>query len=74
VLTRFIDTHDRAEVGAFAALLREDVRQAMPPFAFWFDGRQVVATVFSRHAEASSPGYPGHLRLTPSVAIARPRW
>jgi hypothetical protein len=30
-------------VAAFAALLREDVRQAMPSFAFWFDGRQAVA-------------------------------
>ena len=72
VLERFIDAHDRADVAAFAALLRDDVRQAMPPFAFWFDGREAVATVFSRYIDASSPDYPGHLHLSPTAANRSP--
>jgi RNA polymerase sigma-70 factor (ECF subfamily) len=31
VLQRFMDAHDRADVAAFAALLRRDARQTMPP-------------------------------------------
>jgi RNA polymerase sigma-70 factor, ECF subfamily len=71
-LRRFIEAHDRADVAAFAALLREDVRQAMPPFGFWFDGRDAVVTVFSRYIDASRPDYPGHLRLTTTVANRSP--
>ena len=72
VLERLIDAHDRVDVSAFAALLAEDVRQAMPPFAFWYEGKRAVTTLFTRYADASSPDYPGHLRLMATVANRSP--
>jgi RNA polymerase sigma-70 factor, ECF subfamily len=72
VLERFIDAHDRADVAAFAALLREDVRQTMPPFLFWFDGRDALASAFARYIDSRNPDYPGKLRLVPTAANRQP--
>lgn len=72
VLERFIDAHDRADVAAFAALLREDVRQTMPPFLFWFDGRDALASAFARYIDPRNPEYPGNLRLVPTAANRQP--
>jgi RNA polymerase sigma-70 factor, ECF subfamily len=72
VLQRFMDAHDRADVTAFAALLREDVRQAMPPHLLWYDGRGAVATNFARYIDPGSPSYPGHLRMVPTAANRQP--
>jgi RNA polymerase sigma-70 factor, ECF subfamily len=72
VLERFMDAHDRADVAAFAALLREDARQTMPPHLLWYDGREAVATVFARYIEPGSPNYPGQLRCVPTAANRQP--
>jgi RNA polymerase sigma-70 factor, ECF subfamily len=72
VLQRFMDAHDRADVTAFAALLREDVRQAMPPHPLWYDGRASVATNFARYIDPGSPVYPGHLMMVPTAANRQP--
>jgi RNA polymerase sigma-70 factor, ECF subfamily len=72
VLRRFIDAHDRADVAAFAALLREDVRQAMPPHPLWYHGRDAVAARFARYIDPASPEYPGHVRLVPTAANRQP--
>jgi len=40
LVERSIDAHERADVAAMAAMLREDVRIAMPPLPFWFNGKQ----------------------------------
>lgn len=72
VLERFMDAHDRADVTAFAALLREDVRQAMPPHPLWYDGRGAVARNFARYIDPGSPAYPGHLSLVPTAANRQP--
>jgi RNA polymerase sigma-70 factor (ECF subfamily) len=42
LLRRYVDAHERADVDALAALLREDVRLTMPPHAVWFDGCEAV--------------------------------
>jgi RNA polymerase sigma-70 factor, ECF subfamily len=72
VLQRFMDAHDRADVTAFAALLREDVRQAMPPHPLWYEGRAAVAMRFARYIDPGSPEYPGHLRVVPTAANRQP--
>jgi RNA polymerase sigma-70 factor (ECF subfamily) len=41
LVERSIDAHQRADVNAMADMLREDVRIAMPPLPFWFNGKQM---------------------------------
>ncbi|HEV8651618.1 MAG TPA: sigma-70 family RNA polymerase sigma factor [Actinomycetes bacterium] len=72
VLRRFMDAHDRADVAAFAALLREDARQAMPPHPLWYDGREAMVTLFDRYIHPTSPNYPGRLRCVPTAANRQP--
>jgi RNA polymerase sigma-70 factor (ECF subfamily) len=72
VLRRFMDAHDRADVAAFAALLRDDVRQAMPPHLLWYDGRDAVAANFARYIDPGSPAYPGQLRVVATAANRQP--
>jgi RNA polymerase sigma-70 factor, ECF subfamily len=72
VLRRFMDAHNRADVAAFAALLREDARQAMPPHLLWYDGREAMVTVFARYIHPASPNYPGRLRSVPAAANRQP--
>jgi RNA polymerase sigma-70 factor, ECF subfamily len=72
VLRRFMDAHDRADVAAFAALLREDARQAMPPHLLWYDGREAMVTVFARYIHPASPNYPGELRFVAAAANRLP--
>ena len=40
LLQRSIAAHERADVAAMAEMLREDVRIAMPPLPFWFNGKE----------------------------------
>jgi RNA polymerase sigma-70 factor, ECF subfamily len=72
VLRRFMDAHDRADVAAFAALLRADARQAMPPHLLWYDGREAMVTVFARYIHPASPNYPGQLRSVAAAANRQP--
>jgi RNA polymerase sigma-70 factor (ECF subfamily) len=48
LLQRYMDAHERADVAAFAALLREDARLTMPPTPTWYDGREAVVTFHAR--------------------------
>ena len=43
LLARYIDAMERADVAGLTALLAEDARMTMPPYATWFDGRDAVA-------------------------------
>jgi RNA polymerase sigma-70 factor, ECF subfamily len=42
LVRRYLEAHERADIDALAALLREDVRLAMPPHATWYDGREAI--------------------------------
>jgi RNA polymerase sigma-70 factor (ECF subfamily) len=63
LLRRYLDAHERADVAAFAALLREDARLTMPPHPTWFDGREAIVVAA---AQGFDPQF-GRLR---SIAVA----
>ena len=67
LLERFIDAHQRADVEAAIAMLREDARVAMPPNPFWFNGREAI--VQSLIAGLRDPG---EWRLIPVRANRQP--
>jgi len=68
VLEHFVDAWERADANAIVALMREDVRWAMPPAPLWFDGRAAVAKLF----EAFPIGWQGELRVVPSAVNRQP--
>jgi RNA polymerase sigma-70 factor, ECF subfamily len=42
LLRRYVDAHERADIDALAALLREDALLTMPPHPTWYAGRQAI--------------------------------
>jgi RNA polymerase sigma-70 factor (TIGR02960 family) len=67
LLRRFIEAHERADVAAAAAMLREDARVAMPPLPYWFTGREaIIQSLVVGLAD------PGEWRLIPTVANRQP--
>lgn len=69
LLDSYMEAWERADASGLAALLREDVRMAMPPSPTWFDGRDAIFAFFSRHAFA--PGKAPY-RLVPTAANRQP--
>ena len=69
LLERFMDAFDRADTAAFAALLREDARLAMPPMPGWYAGRDAVVRFFERNPFAAERG---DYRLVPTRANRQP--
>jgi RNA polymerase sigma-70 factor, ECF subfamily len=71
LLRRYMAAHERADVAAFAALLREDSRLTMPPTPTWYDGREAVVAF---HAQLFAARYEWRLLVTranrqPAVAF-----
>jgi RNA polymerase sigma-70 factor, ECF subfamily len=48
LLRRYMAAHERADVAALAALLREDARLTMPPTPTWYEGRDAVVAFHAR--------------------------
>ena len=67
LLERFIDAHQRADVEAAIAMLREDARVAMPPNPFWFNGREAIV-----QSLITGLRDPGEWRLIPVRANRQP--
>jgi RNA polymerase sigma-70 factor (ECF subfamily) len=67
LLQRSIEAHERADVKAMAEMLRDDVRIAMPPLPFWFNGKET----FLPGLEVGLIG-PGHWRLVPIMSNRSP--
>ena len=69
LLDLFIDAHERQDVAASAALLRDDTRITMPPAPMVFEGRELITgaltTAFGIESE-------GDWRLLPTVANRLP--
>jgi RNA polymerase sigma-70 factor, ECF subfamily len=68
LLRRFMAAWERADAPALVAMMREDVRWAMPPAPLWFDGREAIAKLF----DAFPIGWNGELRVTASAANRQP--
>jgi RNA polymerase sigma-70 factor (ECF subfamily) len=68
LLRRYLDAHERADVDALAALLREDARLTMPPHATWYDGREAILVAC---AKGFDPDF-GELRSVLAAANLQP--
>jgi RNA polymerase sigma-70 factor (ECF subfamily) len=42
LLRRYVDAHERADIDALGALLREEARLTMPPHPAWYAGREAI--------------------------------
>ncbi|WP_203918398.1 RNA polymerase subunit sigma-70 [Rugosimonospora africana] len=69
LLLRFIDAHERADIAASIALMREDIRVTMPPHPFLYDGIEAVSGLV---ANAFGPAVEGEWRLVPTSANRQP--
>ena len=69
LLRRYVEAWEQADVAALVALLREDVRLAMPPSPTWYDGRDAVAAFLERFP--FGPGAAEHVRV-PTRANRQP--
>jgi RNA polymerase sigma-70 factor (ECF subfamily) len=65
-LLRYVDAFTRADVGALAAVLREDVTLEMPPHATWFAGRAPVLGFLGTHV-LREPGLFAMRPVTPAA-------
>jgi RNA polymerase sigma-70 factor (ECF subfamily) len=68
LLRRYIEAHERADIDALAALLREDARLTMPPHPTWFEGR---AAILVASKQGLDPSF-GDLRSVPAWANRQP--
>jgi RNA polymerase sigma-70 factor (ECF subfamily) len=70
LLRRYVDAIENADPDAFSALLREDVRQSMPPYPLWFQGREVF--VEGWRPMMVGPGAWGDWRVLSTAANRQP--
>jgi RNA polymerase sigma-70 factor (ECF subfamily) len=68
VLQRFMDAWERADAASLVAMMREDVRWAMPPAPLWFAGRAAIAKLLATFPPASM----GDVRIVPTAANRQP--
>jgi RNA polymerase sigma-70 factor (ECF subfamily) len=68
LLQRYMEAHERADIGGLARLLRDDVRLSMPPMPVWFEGH---AAVVAFHEGVFAPEV-GHIRGVPTAANRQP--
>lgn len=60
IVERYMAAWEAGDAAALTALLRDDVRWAMPPAALWFMGRSMVEVLFANYPIT----FHGHHRLT----------
>lgn len=75
LVRRYVEAHQRADLGALAGMLAEDVRMTMPPHPAWLIGRSALLTLSGQVFKPGSPWYHGRWRgvvtganLQPAVA------
>jgi RNA polymerase sigma-70 factor (ECF subfamily) len=69
LLQTYVQAFERHDDSRLVALLREDVRMAMPPHPTWYQGREAVAAFLA--GVAFTPGSEAH-RLVPTRANRQP--
>ncbi|MFF1820123.1 RNA polymerase subunit sigma-70 [Kribbella sp. NPDC058245] len=69
LLRRYVDAWEAGDPDALTALMYEDVRITMPPYPFWFEGREVA-----RHTIVANldPAYRGQWRYLPTSVNRQP--
>ena len=67
VVERFITAFERDDVNAIVALLSDDAKFAMPPYARWYEGREAIAGSWLMPG-----GPPPRLRYVPTSANGQP--
>ncbi|HEU4947545.1 MAG TPA: sigma-70 family RNA polymerase sigma factor [Kribbella sp.] len=72
LLQRYMAAFERSDAAAMAALMHEDVRITMPPYPFWFLGREMAERAFADSFRPESAGHQGHIRLVPAAANLQP--
>jgi RNA polymerase sigma-70 factor (ECF subfamily) len=72
VVQRFMEAIERTDAAAVAELLREDVIADMPPYPFWFHGRDANIRALSTAFDPASPNYLGEWRCVPIGANVQP--
>src|SRR5262245_44740990 len=69
LLVRFIDTHEREDIAAAVALMREDIRVTMPPYPSVYQGIDTVRSLMDRAFDIDMAG---RWRLVPTSANRMP--
>jgi RNA polymerase sigma-70 factor (TIGR02960 family) len=69
LLERFIEAHERGDVGAAVAIASEEIRVTMPPYPYRFDGLEALAPLLER---GLGEGREGEWRLVPAWANRMP--
>jgi RNA polymerase sigma-70 factor, ECF subfamily len=68
LVTRYVDAWERGDVAAIAAMLADDATFAMPPYALWWRGSDVIAAFA---AEPTHRYLPTHANGQPANAAYR---
>jgi RNA polymerase sigma-70 factor (ECF subfamily) len=69
LLRRYMAAWDNADPDALAALMHEDIRITMPPYPFWFEGREDAVRSLIPNL---TPEYRGHWRFVPTTINRQP--
>jgi RNA polymerase sigma-70 factor (TIGR02960 family) len=69
LVERLIEAHEKQDAAAAIALMREDIKIAMPPYPWRFDGLAEFAPMLERHF---GPDSAGDWRLVPTRANRQP--
>ncbi|HWD04812.1 MAG TPA: RNA polymerase subunit sigma-70 [Amycolatopsis sp.] len=72
LLRRFVAAYEAGDPSAVAALLREDARAIMPPYALWFDSRDRIVAALRTSMDPTSPYFTGSFRMVPVRANRQP--
>jgi RNA polymerase sigma-70 factor (ECF subfamily) len=69
LLRKYVDAWEAGDPDALTALMHEDVRITMPPYPFWFQGRETA-----RHTIVANldPAYRGQWRYLPTSVNRQP--
>jgi RNA polymerase sigma-70 factor (ECF subfamily) len=70
LLTRYTQAWETDDVAGLVALLKEDAKFSMPPFAAWYHGQEAIRAIFAIKLFGS--GQPEQWRLYPTAANAQP--
>ncbi|MEV5966794.1 RNA polymerase subunit sigma-70 [Kribbella sp. NPDC051952] len=69
LLKRYMAAWDSADPSALAALMHEDIRITMPPYPFWFEGREDALRSLIPNL---TPAYRGEWRFLPCTVNRQP--